>query len=476
MGLLSNTLLSVLVLLSCLPAQQAMSQPLNVRGDYLYDADNQPFFWCADNAWQLAVSADREAASTYLEGIRNAGFNVVQMALVPKDPFGFGGNAYSDVPFAGNSVLELRESPGRRIEDSEAFDYWDHVTWVLQKAADLGLQIAVAPCWGEYVCARENDPLIGNTQTGYEYGFQIGGRLGNLNDHIIWVLGLNRFPDEVSGGVEIWRAMAEGITDGVKRQANFDESADFEATCMTYLCSESSALWFGGDEWIDFHMWGHSTDDFNSTRNYRIAQYSKGQGGDLPLVNGLPLVERANVSVNSTSDIEVDTYLARRAAYRAALSGGAGVSYSRSGPEDVLQTQMIPSQTELGRQMVHLANLMRSRPFHSASPAQDLLAVNVADVAGYMVASSGEGYIFVYTPTGSNVLINRSQVPFGEMEASWYDPRTGIVMEASSQCPPGTDTPCVFDPPGTPGRGNDWILVLDDPNMPFPAPGADLQN
>jgi len=29
-----------------------------------------------------------------------------------------------------------------------------------------------------------------------------------------------------------------------------------------------------------------------------------------------------------------------------------------------------------------------------------------------------------------------------------------------------------FVPPGTPGRGNDWVLVIDDAARGFPAPGT----
>jgi hypothetical protein len=29
-----------------------------------------------------------------------------------------------------------------------------------------------------------------------------------------------------------------------------------------------------------------------------------------------------------------------------------------------------------------------------------------------------------------------------------------------------------FTPPGTPGAGNDWVLMLEDASQRFPAPGS----
>jgi hypothetical protein len=53
--------------------------------------------------------------------------------------------------------------------------------------------------------------------------------------------------------------------------------------------------------------------------------------------------------------------------------------------------------------------------------------------------------------------------------ASWFNPRTGeakVIGEYKAE-----DRP-TFEPGGNVGRGNDWVLVLDDVAAGFPLPGA----
>ena len=57
-----------------------------------------------------------------------------------------------------------------------------------------------------------------------------------------------------------------------------------------------------------------------------------------------------------------------------------------------------------------------------------------------------------------------------ELKAWWYDPRNG------SSFPIGNVKKCksyVFTPL-TEGAGNDWVLVLDDPDAGYPAPGTTI--
>jgi hypothetical protein len=54
------------------------------------------------------------------------------------------------------------------------------------------------------------------------------------------------------------------------------------------------------------------------------------------------------------------------------------------------------------------------------------------------------------------------------VKAWWYDPRTGASRPAGEWAGEGRRT---FTAPGVPGRGNDWVLVLDDAARRFPAPG-----
>jgi hypothetical protein len=59
------------------------------------------------------------------------------------------------------------------------------------------------------------------------------------------------------------------------------------------------------------------------------------------------------------------------------------------------------------------------------------------------------------------------------IRAWWYDPRHGTAEEIgvfAKQADPREFTPPIH------GKGNDWVLVLDDAGQGFPPPGLRLSN
>ena len=56
-----------------------------------------------------------------------------------------------------------------------------------------------------------------------------------------------------------------------------------------------------------------------------------------------------------------------------------------------------------------------------------------------------------------------------QVRASWYDPRDGSSRPIGTFANQGVRK---FTPPGMPGAGNDWVLVLDDASKNFGAPGT----
>jgi hypothetical protein len=81
----------------------------------------------------------------------------------------------------------------------------------------------------------------------------------------------------------------------------------------------------------------------------------------------------------------------------------------------------------------------------------------------------GEGYALVYTPTGKPFRVRLDRLSGRELQAWWFDPRTGESRAAGRFA---RERNREFVPPGQPGAGNDWVLALDDPERQFPAPGS----
>ena len=249
------------------------AQPLQVHPNQrmLVDAEGQPFFWLGDTGWELFHRLDRAEAALYLKKRKAQGFNVIQ-AVVLYELLAFEApNAYGDFPLVDAKIDQLALTPGDDPANAEAYDYWDHVRYIVGLAQKYDMIISILPCWGEYVTPRKREQTITSPEAGYVYGHFLGDWLKEYNDHLVWMLGGDRLPDEKPKGVEIWRAMAEGITDAINGGKAFDGKADYASTCMTYHCFASSSIWFKEDPWIDFHTWGSYHEKRFNDRAYLAA-------------------------------------------------------------------------------------------------------------------------------------------------------------------------------------------------------------
>jgi len=79
-------------------------------------------------------------------------------------------------------------------------------------------------------------------------------------------------------------------------------------------------------------------------------------------------------------------------------------------------------------------------------------------------------YLMAYIPYGSPAEIDLTRLSGNAFRGWWFDPRTGAATEIGTFA---RETTRQFDPPGAEGRGNDWVLVIDDAAEPFGAPGID---
>jgi hypothetical protein len=116
--------------------------------------------------------------------------------------------------------------------------------------------------------------------------------------------------------------------------------------------------------------------------------------------------------------------------------------------------------------LIHARRLLESRPYFSRVPDQSMIVPSYYPETDYVVATRGEGYALVYFPTGWSAEINLSKIGATNIKASWYDPRTGKITLVGNF--PGKDSRKFTPPSG--GRGNDWILMLDDAAKNFKDP------
>ncbi|WP_303643929.1 DUF4038 domain-containing protein, partial [uncultured Duncaniella sp.] len=113
------------------------------NGTYLQHENGKPFFWMGETGWLLPERLDRAEASYYLNGCREAGFNVVQVQTI---------NGVPAINFYG----QLSNPDGwdfSEINKKGVYGYWDHMDYIISQAEKNGIYIAMVPIWGGLVKA-----------------------------------------------------------------------------------------------------------------------------------------------------------------------------------------------------------------------------------------------------------------------------------------------------------------------------------
>ena len=415
-------------------------------GRFLVHPDGSPFFWLGDTAWELFHRLDREEADFYLEDRAEKGFSVIQAVVLAELDGLETPNPYGHTPLIDNDPAQPNEA------------YFEHVDYIVDRAADLGMYVGMLPTWGDKFNRRWGvGPEVFTTDNAYAYGQFLGERY--RDDPIIWILGGDRNPEEEED-LEIIRAMARGIEDA----AGQDEIITYHP-----MGGSRSWEWFHEDPWLDLNLFqsGHGSWD---NPNYQKTREGYALTPVKPVLDAEPRYEDHPVDWDPKNGwfMEFDT---RQAAYWSMLSGAAGHTYGNHNiwqmwqpgrqPVSSARTPWREAVSHPGsRQMGYMRDLFEARDWMRLRPDQDIIATDTRDGAEHIRAARAEdgSYAYVYTPYGHAVEVNLEALSPGSVQVRWFDPRTGDygpIEKASSQ---GSRK---FDPPGAPERGNDWVLVLE---------------
>ncbi len=458
-------------------AETKTAFPLKVSENrrFLVDSTGDPFFWLGDTAWELFHRLDRAEAELYLKDRAARGFTVIQ-AVALSELNGLGEpNRYGHLP------LERLDPAQPAVKDGPGNDYWDFVDEIVDLATRKGLYVGFLPTWGKYVTSSAFDGKVDgifNTSNAQTYG-QFLGRRYRDRSNIIWILGGDKAPSTPEA-LAIWRAMAKGIAMGVAGRE------DYDAVLMTYHTSGPGHVSdYNHDEpWLDFTSAQSSHGDL--VENWRFIEKHWNCQPIKPVIDlesSYPdalipaawLPEPMRAAHRSTQPGNDDH--ARRAAYWAVFSGAFGHTYGHNSiwqmyappRKPILNAKLswqqalnAPSATQMG----YLRGLIESRPFLTQTPDQTLIAGDSGTGADHICALRGDGYAMIYTPTGKSFRVRLEKLTGKEVKAGWFDPRTARTT-LIGQFPKSGDRE--FTPPGLPGVGNDWVLVLDDPNRGYAA-------
>ncbi len=137
-----RSILAVCLAIAPLVVQSAELPRLSVsENGHFLKANDQPFFWLGDTAWELFHRLNREEAIAYLDHRAKHGFNVIQaVALAELDGL-HTPNAYGHKPLIDDDPTkpDVKHGPDN--------DYWDHVDFIVDQANQRGIYIGFLPTW-----------------------------------------------------------------------------------------------------------------------------------------------------------------------------------------------------------------------------------------------------------------------------------------------------------------------------------------
>ncbi len=442
--------------LTAQPLIQALQVSENKR--FLVKEDGTPFFYLGDTAWELFHRLNREEADRYLKNRADKGFTVIQAVVLAEldglhDP-----NPYGNTPLVKDDPTKPQET------------YFTHVDYIVDKAAELGMYIGLLPTWGDklYKASWGIGPEIFNPENAKIFGKYLGNRYKNRKN-IIWIMGGDRNP-RMEKDIAVWRAMAEGVTEGVGGKNKALISFHPQPPNLG-----SSSQWFHREDWLDFNMFqtGHCRDVTvwdKISQDYHLIPTK-------PTMDGEPIYEDHPVCFNAKELGYSTAHDVRKSAYLNLFAGAHGHTYgchsiwqmytpARQGVNGPLKPWNESLDLPGAANMQYVRQLIESRPMLVRVPDQSMLA-DAKSGGDRIQATRGEDYLFVYSASGQPFTLTLGKISGSKLKGYWYNPREGTATDIGEFNNSGTST---FQPPSS-GIDNDWVLVLDDIQKKYGPPG-----
>lgn len=505
------------LLLTAARAADDLTKPIKASPDgrFLVQPNGDPFFWLGDTAWGIYARLTREETEIYLRNRAEKGFTIFQTVAIggPFDGLEVP-NRYGELALIDNDPM--RPNP----------KYFEHIDWVVDRAAHHGLRVAILPVWGA--------TLVGGLSTSKHafdppkakfYGRWIANRYRNKG--IAWVLGGDTNPlwpknldflatlqgkQATSRDLTIidhrpvYDAMAQGIIEG----EGGTPFMTFHPNPVSYSGTSRprTSLYLHDRAWLSMNMlqsshyaheattiypWLLSDYTLLGPRNYEAVREEYDSTPVRPVIDGEPRYE--NLPVDITYDPKKGSwtaYDARNAAYHALFAGAPGHTFGNTSVHlsfdpsireadkpilkaypDIGGTWREQLDSPGSRQMRFVKALMLSRPYFGRIPDQTLIVGEQGEAEDHIGATRDRSgsYTMIYVPRGQAVTISLTELSGSNAVGWWFDPRTGAATRIKGSFP--TTGNATFTPPSS-GPKSDWVLVLDDESKRFGAPGAPI--
>lgn len=422
---------------------------------YFTTESGKPFFWLGDTGWLLFSKLNREEAVQYLDDRKKQGYNVIQVMVLHTLA---AANVYGDSALVKENVAKPLITPGADFDNTEEYDFWDHVDYVVQKAKENNLYMAMVPVWGNNV----KDGKVTKEQAKV-YSEFLADRYKDY-DNVIWLNGGDTYGNEYT---DVWNTIGYTLKEhNPKKLQTFHPRGRMQ-----------SSDWFHDETWLDFNMIqsGHRRYDQDDTERAYGEDNWKYIAADFykkpikPTLDGEPSYEGIPQGLHDTLQPFWKAKDVRRYGYWSVFAGAAGYTYGHSA---VMQMHRKIDSTkgaygnkmlwtdalkdEGATQMQYIKKLMLSYPYFDRVP-DTTMVLNQGEKYDRVLATKGKDYAMFYTYTGRTFDVKLGILKGDNIVASWYDPRTGKKTSIGEFKNHGTH---VFDPEGDEVEGNDWVLIL----------------
>jgi len=386
--------------------------------------DGKPFLMQGDAAWSLIVQLEREEAIRYLEDRRRRGFNTLLVNLieheVSRNP---PRNAYGDSPF---------DPAGDFSRPDEK--YFAHVDWILERAAEYGFLVLLAPAYlgydggseGWYKEVRDSGP-----ERMRMYGHYLGTRYRDVRN-VIWVHGGDFNPPDRTGMDAL--------------QAGIHEAAPQAMHTFHGARGTAARPFLGQDgDWLDLDT------VYTTEKNVVRASLAEYRASKLPFIFIEGQYENAGAN----------ELIVRTQAFQAMLSGACGQIMGNK-PVWAFDPIWEKSLDSPGaRSMMHLRLLLEQVGWYDFQPADSgfLLEGEGFDSERVAAALSSDGKrVLVYVPTTRTLVLDAKQLK-APYKARWIDPGGGVPIDAT---PISAKADVGFVTPGRNASGyGDWLLLIE---------------
>lgn len=446
---------------------------ISTNNRYLITEDSIPVYLLGGTAWTMPENCTREDVDFYLADRKSKGFNYVQIVasrdlssssisnaattatMNPENKYGFR-------PFEWNDNKKADVSKPDTVEGGSPDnpnDYWDHLDYIIRKTQEMDMYVGLLPVWGTYYINNwKTDMILFDETSAKTYGNFLGNRYKSYR-HIIWILGGDTPADQKYDARSIYRAMAEGIANGISGlTVNWNEEHPvWENIMLTYHGRKASAQFFNNDAWLRINM--IYEDDPGLYENLST-YYNK-----TPV---RPIIEGECWYEGYAHDGELKTaQLIRRQMYDVFIGGGLGgyvygVASSSPGAGD----QVLKFQTgwrdrldlEGATQVKYLKGLLDQHEWWKWEPTQQTILDGKGEGETLKTAciSTDGNELLVYFADNTSATIDLVKLTkSNQATATWYDPRNGNKQQGEVY---STNITPVFSPPE---GWEDAVLILE---------------